>query len=113
LSGVAVVAGHCFSIPGKLKGGKGVATALGALLCLNSSCAGFGIAGFVIIFSLSRIVSLASVTAALSVPLFGLLTDIDQLTSLAMAAIALIVVYRHKDNLVRLTEGREAKINFK
>ncbi|MCB0319054.1 MAG: glycerol-3-phosphate acyltransferase, partial [Bdellovibrionales bacterium] len=68
LAGVILVAGHCFSLPPKLKGGKGVATALGVMLFINYTAALTGIGTFIIAFSIWRIVSLASLAGALIVP---------------------------------------------
>lgn len=117
LAGVAVVAGHCFSIPGKWRGGKGVATALGVFLYLSPWGALLGLAVFGVVFKVSRIVSLASVSAAIVIPIFsfiyqGLHTSHNNPSSFAIATIALLVVFRHKENLIRLTEGREAKFNL-
>ncbi|NLF24541.1 MAG: glycerol-3-phosphate 1-O-acyltransferase PlsY [Deltaproteobacteria bacterium] len=106
---VAVVAGHCFSIPGKLKGGKGVATALGALLHLSPVSALLGLAVFAVVFSAFRYVSLASVAAALTAPIYGILGQNIRTTNIAIILISLLVTFRHKDNLQRLSAGKEPK----
>jgi glycerol-3-phosphate acyltransferase PlsY len=106
---VAVVAGHCFSIPGKLKGGKGVATALGALLRLSPASALVGLAVFAAVFLVFRYVSLASVAAALTAPIYGILGQHIRTTSIAIILISLLVAFRHKDNLQRLSAGKEPK----
>jgi acyl phosphate:glycerol-3-phosphate acyltransferase len=104
---LAVVLGHCFSLPPLLRGGKGVATSLGAILGLNPFLALGGVAVFGAVFGLKRIVSLASVTAALAVPLFALAFGVDDSILFGLVPIALVVVYRHRENLERLARGEE------
>ena len=111
LCAVALVAGHCFSIPKYLRGGKGVATSLGTALYLCLPGALVGVAVFAAVFSASRIVSLASVSAVLLTPLFALATGYADTTTLPLVVIGLLVVYRHKLNLKRLIEGTEAKFS--
>lgn len=117
LAGLAAVCGHCFSLPMevrgmKLKGGKGVATALGALLVLDPISAMVGVAVFGLSLWRVRIVSVSSITAALLIPIFAMLLDSPTAVVLTMAAISLVVVFRHRENLERLTRGEEKKISF-
>jgi len=106
---VAVVCGHCFSLPPILKGGKGVATGLGVLIALIPGAALTSIAIFALLFSATRTVSLASILATLSAPLYSLVTNQHEAKSLALIALSLVIVYRHRENIKRLTEGREPK----
>ena len=107
LAAFTVVAGHCFSIPGKLKGGKVVATALGVILYISPLLALLALLIFATVLKLFKMVSLASVTAVLATPLAALFADVSNDFQLALAAIALLVVYRHKSNLIRITRGEE------
>lgn len=111
-SGLATVAGHCFSIPGKLRGGKGVATSLGVLMGLHFFTALCAIAVFAIVLGASRIVSIASVSAAFTAPLSALLMGVADSTLSCLMLISVIVIYRHKSNLLRLTLGTEKKFSF-
>ena len=111
-AGIAAVFGHCFSFPHRLKGGKGVATSLGVILALSPLTASVAIPVFAGIFAVCRIVSLSSVAAALAAPVFALLIGVDDHISAAASVIALLVVFRHKDNLRRLIEGQEKKFSF-
>lgn len=106
---IAVVCGHCFSIPPVLKGGKGVATGLGILLALVPGAAVLSVVVFASIFAVTRLVSLASLVATLSAPLYSLVTNQPDSSSLALAVASLVIVYRHYDNIVRLIEGREPR----
>lgn len=110
LSAIAVVAGHCFSIPGKLRGGKGVATALGAMLALSPLCALLSVGVFGGVVSLSKMVSLASLSAALSAPLFAMLLQLPNPYVAALAVVALLITVRHRANIERIAQGKENKI---
>ncbi|NDC36901.1 MAG: glycerol-3-phosphate 1-O-acyltransferase [Proteobacteria bacterium] len=106
---VAAVMGHCFSIPGKLKGGKGVATALGCLSVLSPLSALGALVVFSGVLSWFRYVSLASVSAALFAPLVPLTLGRDLPSTTPIAAMALILTARHWANLQRLVSGQEPK----
>lgn len=113
-TGLAALAGHIWPVWLGWKGGKAVATGLGMLLGLAwpVGLACFGI--FLTVLSLSRIVSLSSVVAALSLPLlmlgwFG--NGGLRPAYLALAVITtLLVVYRHRANLQRLVAGTEPRL---
>ena len=116
LCGIAVVLGHCFSIPGRLKGGKGVATGLGACFILSPFAALVSVAIFAILAGVTRVVALASIGATLSTPILAML--LIPLThggaphgdALALGVIALVITLRHRTNIQRLIEGREPKL---
>lgn len=109
---VAVVLGHCISFPPRLKGGKGVATSLGALLVLSPLLALVAVSLFAVVFYFSAIVSLASVTAALGTPLAALGLGFPSESTAAVAAIGLVVTLKHRTNLERLARGTEPKATF-
>ncbi|WKZ57256.1 MAG: glycerol-3-phosphate 1-O-acyltransferase PlsY [Bdellovibrionota bacterium] len=109
-SGVAAVCGHCFSLPPLLKGGKGVATSLGAVLYLAPTVAMAGILMFAAVTALSRYVSLGSVTAVLSTPVVAAFVGAEGHLLASLAMIAAVVTWRHRANLQRLAEGRELRL---
>ena len=109
----AVVCGHCFSLPPLLKGGKGVATSLGAILALSPWLAFCGVTIFAGLFWLTRYVSLASVSAALVIPIISLVSGMPDYLTLSLVPVALIVVFRHRENLDRLVKGTEPKFTSK
>jgi len=113
LAGLSAIAGHCFSIPGRLAGGKGVATALGAFLYLTPYCALAALLVFAVMLWAGRMTSLASITAALTAPIFALLTNTDDYHALGMMAAAALLLVRHKDNIVRITQGKEPRFSWK
>lgn len=107
--GVALVLGHCFSLPPYLRGGKGVATALGVISALYPSSGLIALVSFGAVFSLWRIVSLSSIAATLVVPAWALVTNAGDSVCISFIAIAFVIVVRHEENLRRLIEGREPK----
>ena len=110
-AGLAAVCGHCFSIPRVFKGGKGVATSLGVLLALSPYAAGIALVAFALVFVVSRYVSLASVCAAACAALSLLVTEQPEQLQFSVACLALLIAFRHKDNLKRVSEGSEPKFS--
>lgn len=107
---LAAVLGHVFSIFLKGRGGKGVATALGASLALTplpALCA-FGV--FVLLYAAFRISSVGSLAGAVSFVGFLFAFGEAHPATLAYGSLAaLVIVLRHKDNLRRLARGEELK----
>jgi glycerol-3-phosphate acyltransferase PlsY len=110
---VALVFGHCFSIPPLLRGGKGVATALGVILALEPVLALVAVGVFGAVFAAWRIVSLASISAALLVPGVALMCGYSDHIAMALVVIGLTLVARHEENIKRLIEGREPAFSSK
>jgi glycerol-3-phosphate acyltransferase PlsY len=114
LAGISSILGHLYSPWLKFKGGKGVATAAGALFALAPVATLICIAIWVIVFWLTRYVSLASIVAAGLLPLIILVLswrDQTQLRPLlyASACVAAFIVWRHRSNLSRLMRGTEPR----
>lgn len=111
--GFAAVAGHIFSPFLKFKGGKGVATAVGAVFGFSPIIALICFGIFAIFFAITRFVSLASlIGVAASVPLALVLHEPLALVVLYAVASAGIV-FRHRSNIKRLLKGQESKFSFK
>ena len=113
LAGLAALAGHIWPIWLGFKGGKAVATGLGLFLGLAwpVGLACFGM--FMAVFSFSRIVSLASVVAALSLPLL-MAAGSGSNANLVVALVAMaLVLWRHRSNIQRLINGTEPKVGQK
>jgi glycerol-3-phosphate acyltransferase PlsY len=109
---VATVVGHMYPVFFQFKGGKGVATAFGAVAALVYPVALFMVAVWVLAAMATRYASLASMAAAVAAPLFALLF-IQQLDYvLALAVIAALLVCRHRENIQRLRDGTENEINL-
>ncbi len=105
--------GHIFTPWLGFKGGKGVATGLGAFLALDPLAMAVGIAVWLIVFLIGRYVSLASVIAAVSVFLFITFAQGNLPLSILSGAVAIAVWFTHRSNMKRLLEGTENRVSFK
>ena len=115
---VFCVLGHVFPVWLRLKGGKGVATSAGALFGLMPLAALIGVAIWVLTFEVTRYVSVASVTAAVVLPLAVLgLAYAGHTNGLELfyvsLCLAVVVVFRHRSNLSRLVHGTEPRFKRK
>lgn len=110
---VATVCGHVFMPWFGFKGGKGVATALGALLVLSTYPVLCALGLFILLLALFRMVSLGSVAAGLSLPFFGILFNVSQYPEIVLSIIALAILVTHRANIGRIISGTERKIGKK
>lgn len=112
MAAVFVVTGHCFSPYLAFKGGKGVATTLGAFLALRPLPALVCLGVWVVVVVVSRYVSLGSMVAVGIAPMmfFIVAPTRDAHIAVILAALALLVIGRHNDNLERLLRGTENRI---
>lgn len=112
---VCAVLGHVFPIYVGFKGGKGVAVLVGVLLVLYPQIFPFMLVEFVLVFLISRYVSLASIISAFSFPFvvyFGFHIDSWPLLAFAIA-LGLFIPMTHFKNIGRLWQGKEPKFYFK
>ena len=107
---LAALLGHIYPIFFGFKGGKGVATAMGAFLGLNHLLGIILIALWALVIAATRISSLGAIVALIIAPFMGwfLLQNITLTT--AIGVMSLILLWRHKANIMRLWSGKEAKI---
>ncbi len=114
--GLACIAGHNWTIFLRFKGGKGIATTLGVLIAMCFKVTGMNIVLFllivswVIIFSVSRIVSLASVLTALVLPVYALIVGLPKSIIILSIVLSFFVILRHKANLKRLFKKEEPRL---
>lgn len=101
--------GHLYPIFFEFKGGKGVATALGAFLALSPALAGVALLTWILVFAISRISSLSAIAAAAMTPVYSLWL-IDMVFARAIVLlIALLLLWRHRSNIQRMLAGEEKK----
>jgi len=110
LAGISAIAGHCFSPWLGFKGGKGVATALGAFLVISPKTTLVAFLIFLAVLLTTRYVSLSSITAALSYPLLYKVFEKPSPFSFIVVSLgALLIVAKHHSNIKRLLKGEEKK----
>jgi len=112
---VAAVVGHIFTVWLGFKGGKGIATAFGVFLALAPMVALGSFVIFALVFAISRYVSLASIVAAISIPLLTLwlVPRHTPALLLGLSAISLLSIIKHHENIARLLSGTESKFSSK
>ena len=108
---VAAILGHSYSVFLKFRGGKGVATTMGGLLAVMPQVLLLGLLAWLIIYYASKIVALASILFALSLPVSAYFFydnsgGFDPRLILA-TLLALLIILRHRANIVRLLRGEE------
>jgi len=107
---VSVIAGHNWTCWLKFKGGKGVATSAGALLAFLPLPLLCGLGAWLVVFVIWRYVSLASICAAIAVPIATWLIMKDQTLTVFTAIIGVVAIYKHKSNIQRLVAGTESRV---
>lgn len=107
--GVGAVLGHCFTPWLQWRGGKGVATMFGAFGVMSPWVAVIALIAFALVVGWSRTVSLASLSAALLLPIGGLVMGEHTAVVVGAALVAAVVVVRHADNIARLLAGDEPR----
>tara|TARA_B100001059_G_scaffold42332_1_gene34068 strand:- start:1240 stop:1875 length:636 start_codon:yes stop_codon:yes gene_type:complete len=114
LFGIFSVVGHIFPVFEHFNGGKGIATLFGMLIGIHYILAVACVALFIIVLLLTRYVSLSSILATISFPIFTIYIfnrDEPLLIAFGIAA-ALMVVITHKKNIIRILNGEESKTNL-
>lgn len=120
IAGISAVIGHIWTVFAGFKGGKGIATALGMLLMIVTVDMLIAIGVFVLVVIFSRYVSLGSLAGAVAVPLALIVrenifhVDIPNYNTLLpfLIFVALLVIFTHRKNVIRLLNGNESKISF-
>ena len=112
--GIAAVIGHLFPIYTGFRGGKGIATLMGLLIGLHAVAALYSILVFVVIFLISKYVSLASIIASIAFPILVILILGSTNVSLNLFAIfvPILSLITHQKNIERLLRGEETKVKF-
>ncbi|HMA52933.1 MAG TPA: glycerol-3-phosphate 1-O-acyltransferase PlsY [Acidobacteriota bacterium] len=110
LCGLLAVVGHCFPFSIGFRGGKGVATSLGAFAAIAWAPCLASAGLFLIVVGLTRYVSLGSILGALAFPLVVLAAGGSVSVAAVGLAIAALVILRHRGNIRRLLHGAERKL---
>jgi acyl phosphate:glycerol-3-phosphate acyltransferase len=113
LSGLAAVLGHNFTCWLHFKGGKGIATSAGVLAALVPYSLLIIFVVWVVVFALTRYVSLASLCASAALPFATWLTGRSTTLILITSAMTALAIYKHKSNIRRLLNGTETRMSAK
>jgi glycerol-3-phosphate acyltransferase PlsY len=113
--GTAAVIGHVYPVFASFRGGKGVGTAAGALLALHPLAAAICAPVFIVVVAATRMVSLGSMVAALSMPMAvvavrgGVWAREEVSALLPLVAVSLFILFTHRTNIGRILKGTENK----
>ena len=113
LVGICAILGHVFSVFMNFKGGKAVATTLGVFLVLVPKAILFAAIVFFVVFAIFRYVSLSSIFAAVSLPIFTYFLYQQIIYVILGILIAILIIVKHKSNIERLKNGTESKFSLK
>jgi acyl phosphate:glycerol-3-phosphate acyltransferase len=109
-AGLAAFCGHLWPVFFRFKGGKGVATAAGAIMAINPGLGACTLVSWSIIALFFRYVSLASLVAAVFAPFYqALIWGVDP-SILAIVAMSLLLIWRHEGNIRKLIAGTESRL---
>lgn len=116
--GLAAFLGHLYPVFFAFKGGKGVATAAGVLFGVHWLLGLAGLGTWLLVAYLSRYSSLSALITAVAAPLYYLLGDrelwyADKSVLLLLVVMGALLVYRHRENIGKLLQGKESKIGAK
>jgi glycerol-3-phosphate acyltransferase PlsY len=113
--GVIAVIGHIFPLYSDFRGGKGVASLLGVVLAIHPLAAICALGVFVLVMMVSKIVSLGSMIAGISFPIFMIFVFNETRVSLLLFSLlaAFLLLLTHKKNIYRLLNGQEKRIHLK
>jgi glycerol-3-phosphate acyltransferase PlsY len=113
VAGLAVFLGHLYPVLHRFQGGKGVATAAGVLFGFNAWLGVAALATWVVIAFASRYSSLASLAAAVGAPFYAWFLGLETSVLMTVAALALLLAWRHRENISRLAAGTESRLGQK
>lgn len=119
IAGLSAVFGHIWTVFASFKGGKGVGTGAGMLLGLFPQAVGVAVLVFIIVVALTRYVSLGSILASLTIPVYLLFkvyvlkANLSPALMVLALLIPLLIIFTHRSNIGRLLKGEENKIAFK
>jgi len=113
VAGMAAILGHNYTCWLRFKGGKGIATSAGVMLALVPLGLAIALSVWIVIFFLSKYVSLASIAAAIVLPLGVWLTGGTRRMIILTSVVSALAIYKHKGNIQRLMNGTENRFGKK
>ena len=113
VAGICAVLGHNYTCWLKFKGGKGISTSAGVFLALAPLATGIAVATWIIVLVLCRYASVASIAAAVALPMTVWLTPNSLTLRIVTTALGLLAIFKHRSNIQRLIRGTESRVGFK
>ena len=113
LAGIAAVLGHNYTCWLRFKGGKGIATSGGVLAALVPGALLIILTIWIVVFALTRYVSLASISASFALPFATWVTRQSLAMIVVTASMGALAIYKHRANIHRLLEGTENRVGAK
>jgi len=112
--GVAVLIGHIFPVFAGFRGGKGVATLLGIVVCILPVACSISLLVFLFVLFATRYVSLSSMSAGLVFPfvLHFILHNTNEVLTIFSVTVAVLLIITHRKNIKRLLKNQESKVNL-
>ena len=111
--GLAAILGHNYTCWLRFKGGKGIATSAGVLVALVPWALLIIFCVWLVVFGLTRYVSLASICAAFTLPFATWLTGQSGTLIVVTSLMSLLAIYKHRSNIQRLCQGTESRFGMK
>jgi glycerol-3-phosphate acyltransferase PlsY len=113
IAGLCAILGHNYTVWLHFKGGKGIATSAGVLTALVPWALLIIVAIWIVLFALTRYVSLGSIAASFTLPLATWFTTKNETLALITAAMSVLAIYKHRGNIKRLLNGTEHRFGSK
>jgi acyl phosphate:glycerol-3-phosphate acyltransferase len=113
VAGVSAILGHNFTCWLKFKGGKGIATSAGVVLAWAPWACLTALGLWIVVLLATRFVSMASIAAAVALPLAVWFWNGSLTMTLVMVALSVMAIYKHKANIQRLLNGTESRMGAK
>jgi acyl phosphate:glycerol-3-phosphate acyltransferase len=112
--GIAALIGHIFPVFAGFRGGKGVATILGVVICILPLACSMALGVFLLVLIATRIVSISSMMAGISFPIFlnVVIGNTNPILSVFSIIVALLLIITHRKNIKRLLNKEETKVNL-
>ncbi len=109
LTGFFAIIGHTYTVFMGFKGGKGIATSAGVFLAISPISVLMGLAGFLISFLITKIISISSIAASITLFVGVLILNEPAIVIFVTFLAVVLVIYRHKPNIKRLIEQKEPR----
>ena len=112
IAGIGAILGHNYTCWLQFKGGKGIATSAGVFIALTPWALLIALGVWIVLFAVTRYVSVASMAAAAVLPMAAWFTTHDPGLTLVAGVLGALAIYKHKKNIERLLAGTENRIEF-